>query len=189
MIEGIADGIEVDWERPNWGDELLVQEEVESTEFSMVDLTAEELNEASRMTLETEGSSKMERTSCSSSTFTANKGGCGVSGQPEPPLLWWACARLSAAIKALETGGQELGGLLEEGSRSRATEKHNSRALHWRGCGEFELEEAHARRKMLEGEERRDAATWRGVVCPWRRLAASSMERERTEAASGVNVC
>lgn len=143
---------------------MLVQEEVETSEFSMVDLTAEELKEASRITLDTDGSSKMERTSCSSSTLTANRGGCGLSGQPDPPLLWWACARLRAAIKALETGGQELAGLEEEGSRSRATEKHNSRARHCRGCGEFELAEAQARRKILEGEEIRDAATWRGVV-------------------------
>lgn len=67
---------------------MLVLEEVESSEFSIADLTAEELNEASRMTRDTDGSSKMERTSCSSSTLTANRGGCGVSGQPDPPLLW-----------------------------------------------------------------------------------------------------
>jgi hypothetical protein len=155
----------VGWGRPNCGgEELLVLEEVESSEFSMVVLTAKELNEASRMTLDTDGSSKMERTSCSSSTLTANSGGCGLSGQPDPPLLWCACARLRAAIKALETGGQELGGLEEEGSRSSATEKHNSRARHCRGCGELEPAEAQARRKMLVGEERRDAATCRGVV-------------------------
>lgn len=64
---------------------------------------------ASRITLLTLGSSKMEMMSCSSSTLMAKRGCrcwscyCWSSMQP---LLWWAWARLRAAMRALEREGQ-----------------------------------------------------------------------------------
>lgn len=44
-------------------------------------------------------------------------------------------------------------------------------------------------RRKPEEEDKRVAATWRGVVWPWLRRVASAIDWLRTVAASGVNVC
>ncbi|KAF0924861.1 hypothetical protein E2562_014946, partial [Oryza meyeriana var. granulata] len=68
------------------------------SDCSMMDLTAAEEKDASRMTRLTDGSSRMDNTSCSSSTLTARG---ATSGHPRRCC---ACARLSAATSTFDTG-------------------------------------------------------------------------------------
>lgn len=75
------------------------------------------------------------------------------------------------------------------GRRSRATLKQSSRARHWRGWEELGWDRTQAWRRKPEGEARRVAATWSGVVWPWLRRPASVMERLSMLDASGVRVC
>ena len=94
-------------------------------------------------------------------------------------------------MRALEMEGRhrEEKGEEDVGSRSRATEKQSSRARHWRGWLEMGCERAQAWRKRPQGEARSVAATCRGVVWPWRRLAASAKDWLTMIDASGVRVC
>lgn len=96
-------------------------------------------------------------------------------------------------MRALDSGGSHGGAAAEVvvavGRRSRATVKQSSRARHWRGWEELGCDRVHACRSRPVGEERRVAATWRGVVCPWLRRDASAIEWVRTVDASWVSVC
>ena len=129
----------------------------EFMDCSMVALTAGLEKLASRMTLLTLGSSSMEMMSCWSSTLTARRGCCCCSGQPR---RWWAWARFRAAMRALEMGGSRPGEMFwAVGSRSSATLKQSSRALHWSGWEELGWDRIQACRRKPEGEPRRVAAT------------------------------
>ncbi|KAL6532801.1 hypothetical protein OROGR_013761 [Orobanche gracilis] len=95
-------------------------------------------------------------------------------------------------MSALEIGssGSVAGAAVfwTDGSRSRATLKHKSKARHMSGWLEFGWERMHACRRYPNVEARSVAATWSGGVWPWLRRTASAMEWFRTAAASGVRV-
>ena len=153
-------------------------------------LTAVLEKPASLMTLLTLGSSRIDMMRCSSSTLMVRRGCCCCCSMH--PLLWWAWALFNAAMRALEREGWVW--IKGEGvvwSLLRATLKHNSRALHWRGWWEvwwgWDLRQALL--KELPLRLSKVAATCRGVSCAWPLLRANPRECFNTEAASAVRVC